>query len=82
MEGYRVRISVKVELTKDEKRQIGPPSPRWELDIVAYCGRDNLLRIIECKGYLDSYTSKRCACRPSYNRCFCLGHQFAPRAAE
>jgi hypothetical protein len=55
MEGYWVRTSVKVELTKDEKRQIGrPSSPRWELDIVAYSGRDNLLNIVECKSYLDS----------------------------
>jgi hypothetical protein len=55
MEGYWVRTSVKVELTKDEKRKIGrPSSPRWELDIVAYSGRDNLLKIIECKSYLDS----------------------------
>ena len=54
-EGFWVRTSVKVELTKDEKRQIGrPSSPRWELDIVAYCGRDNLLRVVECKSYLDS----------------------------
>jgi hypothetical protein len=55
MEGYWVRTSVKVELTKEEKRAIGRPSaPRWELDIVAYSGRDNLLRVIECKSYLDS----------------------------
>jgi hypothetical protein len=55
MEGYWVRTSVKVELTKDEKRQIGrPSSPRWELDIVAYSGRENLLKIVECKSYLDS----------------------------
>jgi hypothetical protein len=55
VEGYWVRTSVKVELTKDEKRKIGrPSSPRWELDIVAYSGRDNLLKIIECKSYLDS----------------------------
>jgi hypothetical protein len=55
MEGYWVRTSVKVELTKEEKRQIGrPSSPRWELDIVAYNGRDNLLKIVECKSYLDS----------------------------
>jgi len=55
MEGYWVRTSVKVELTKEEKRQIGrPSSPRWELDVVAYCGRDNLLKIVECKSYLDS----------------------------
>lgn len=55
MEGYWVRTSVKVELTKEEKRQIGrASSPRWELDIVAYNGRDNLLKIVECKSYLDS----------------------------
>lgn len=28
--------------------------PRWELDIVAYRGRDNLLQVVECKSYLDS----------------------------
>lgn len=54
-EGYWVRTSVKVELTKAEKREIGrPSSPRWELDIVAYSGRENMLRAIECKSYLDS----------------------------
>lgn len=55
MEGYWVRTSVKVVLTKEEKRKIGrPSSPRWEIDVVAYSGRDNLLRIVECKSYLDS----------------------------
>ena len=55
MDGYWVRTSVKVDLTKEEKVQIGrPSSPRWELDIVAYSGRDNLLRVVECKSYLDS----------------------------
>lgn len=55
MEGYWVRTSVKVELTKEEKRLIGLPSaPRWEIDIVAYNGRENLLRIVECKSYFDS----------------------------
>lgn len=55
IEGYWVRTSVKVELTKEEKRAIGrPSSPRWELDIVGYKGRDNLLRVVECKSYLDS----------------------------
>lgn len=54
-EGYWVRTSVKVELTKEEKRAIDrPSSPRWELDIVAYSGRENSLRVIECKSYLDS----------------------------
>jgi hypothetical protein len=55
MEGFWVRTSVKVEITKEEKRQIGRhSSPRWELDIVAYSGRDNVLRVVECKSYLDS----------------------------
>ena len=55
MEGCWVRTSVKVELTKEEKKAIRRrSSPRWELDIVAYKGRDNLLRVVECKSYLDS----------------------------
>jgi len=55
MEGYWVRTSVKVDLTKEEKVRIGrPSSPRWELDIVGYSGRDNVLRVVECKSYLDS----------------------------
>ena len=55
MDGYWVRTSVKVELTKEEKRLIGRhSSPRWELDIVAYNGRENLLRVVECKSYFDS----------------------------
>jgi hypothetical protein len=55
IEGYWVRTSVKVELTKEEKREIGrPSSPRWELDIVAYRGCDNSLRVVECKSRLDS----------------------------
>jgi hypothetical protein len=55
MDGYWVRTSVKVDLTKEEKVQIGrPSSPRWELDIVGYSGRDNVLRAVECKSYLDS----------------------------
>jgi hypothetical protein len=53
--GYWTLTSVKVDLTKDEKREIGrPSSPRWELDIVAYRPRDNELRVVECKSYLDS----------------------------
>ncbi|MFT8945993.1 MAG: hypothetical protein ABF876_05355 [Acetobacter aceti] len=54
-EGYWVRTSVKIELTKEEKRTIGrKSSPRWELDIVGYCARDNVLQVVECKSYLDS----------------------------
>ena len=55
MEGYWVRNSVKVEINKEEKRKIDRhSSPRWELDVVAYSGSDNILRIVECKSYLDS----------------------------
>jgi hypothetical protein len=33
--GFRVRSSVKVELTPQDKKEIGrPSSPRWELDDV------------------------------------------------
>jgi hypothetical protein len=54
-EGYWVRQSFKVELTKKEKVSINRPSnARWELDIVAYSGKHNLLRVVECKSYLDS----------------------------
>lgn len=55
-EGYWVRTSVKVALTRDEKREIGrPSSPRWELDLVAYSGERRELLVVECKSYLDSY---------------------------
>jgi len=53
--GYWVRSSVKVELTKEEKREIGrPSSPRWELDLVGYSVSRNEILILECKSYLDS----------------------------
>jgi len=53
MEGFSLRKSVKAEITKEEKRHIGrPSSPRWEIDIVAYSGRDNLLKAADCKSYL------------------------------
>jgi hypothetical protein len=53
--GYWTLTSVRVELTKAEKRAIGRhSSPRWEIDVVAYSGRSNTLRIVECKSFLDS----------------------------
>jgi hypothetical protein len=62
MSGFWVRTSVKVELTKEEKRLIGRhSSPRWELDIVGHSGRENLLRVVECKSFLDSTGVKACA---------------------
>lgn len=55
MQGYWVRTSVKVELTKPDKQEIGrPSSPRWELDVVGYRGGDNVLQVVECKSYFDS----------------------------
>lgn len=54
-QGYWTLTSVKVELTKEEKREIGRhSSPRWDLDVVAYRGHDNELRVVECKSFLDS----------------------------
>jgi hypothetical protein len=54
-QGYWVRTSFKVELTKEEKIEIGrPTSPRWELDLVAYKGAADELLVVECKSYLDS----------------------------
>lgn len=53
--GYWVRRSLKVELTKPEKKAIGTPSmPRLELDLVAYKGATNELLVVECKSFLDS----------------------------
>ena len=53
--GYWTRTGFKVELTKDEKKQIGKPTcPRWEIDVIAYQGKTNTLLVYECKSYLDS----------------------------
>lgn len=55
-EGYWVRQSVKVEITKQDKRSIGTPSmPRPEIDLVAFNAKKNELVLIEAKSYLDSY---------------------------
>lgn len=55
-QGYWSRTSLKVELTKEEKRAINrPSSPRWELDVVGYKGSTNEVLVVECKSYLDSY---------------------------
>ena len=54
-DGYWLRTAMKVDLTKEEKRNIGRPSaPRWELDLVAYKAKTNELLIVECKSFLDS----------------------------
>ncbi len=54
-EGYWVKTCFKVDLTKNEKKEIGrPTTARWELDLVAYKGNGNILRVIECKSFFDS----------------------------
>lgn len=54
-EGYWVRRSFKVDLSKEGKKKIGRPSfPHWEFDLIAYKGLSNELLIIECKSFLDS----------------------------
>jgi hypothetical protein len=54
-QGYWTIPCFKVELSKEEKRQIDrPSSPRWELDLVAYKGSINEIMAVECKSYLDS----------------------------
>ena len=54
-DGYWTKTSFKVELTKEDKEKIGlKTTPRWELDILAYKAKDNSLRVIECKSFLDS----------------------------
>lgn len=55
MEGYWVQTSLKVKLTKEEKRQINRhSSPRWEIDVVAYHAARNEILALECKSFLDS----------------------------
>ena len=55
-EGYWVRQSVKLDITKAQKVQIGTPSmPRPEIDLVAYKASTNELVLVEAKSYLDSY---------------------------
>jgi hypothetical protein len=54
-QGYWTRTSVKVDLTKEEKKLIGKPtSPRWEIDLIGFQGKTNTLRVVECKSYIDS----------------------------
>jgi hypothetical protein len=68
-EGFRVRTSFKVKLTKEEKREISrPSSPRWEIDVLAYRPGDNLLWAVECKSYLDSRGVTRHGFSPGRSR--------------
>jgi hypothetical protein len=54
-QGYWTATSVKVPLSKAEKRRIGRFSaPRWELDLVAHKPSANEVLIVECKSFIDS----------------------------
>ena len=54
-EGHWVRQSFKVNLTKEEKRNIGKPSiPRPEIDLLAFNAKSNSIIALEAKSYLDS----------------------------
>ena len=54
-EGYWVRQSVKVEISKDDKKAIGLPTmPRPEIDLVALNVKENELLLVEVKSFLDS----------------------------
>jgi len=54
-DGYWVRQSVYVKLSKEEKRDLGKPSlPRPQIDLVAYSPKRNEIILYEVKSYLDS----------------------------
>jgi hypothetical protein len=54
-EGFWVRRSFKINLTKEEKALLGKPSlPRPEIDLLAYRGIDNRVLVLEAKSYFDS----------------------------
>jgi len=56
LEGHWVRQSVKVNISKQDKRDIGTFSmPRPEIDLVALNVKENELLLIEVKSFLDSY---------------------------
>jgi hypothetical protein len=54
-EGYWVRQSFKVNLTKEEKRAIGKHSiPRPEIDLLVFNPVKNEIVVLEAKSYFDS----------------------------
>jgi len=54
-DGYWVRRSFKVNVTKEEKRQIGKHSiPRPEIDLLAFHFSSNKVFAVEAKSFLDS----------------------------
>lgn len=54
-EGWWVSTNVRVKLEAAEKEAVGLKyASAFELDIVAYRGRTNTLRVLECKSYMFS----------------------------
>ncbi|MEW6425917.1 MAG: hypothetical protein AB1523_14480 [Bacillota bacterium] len=54
-EGYWVRKSVKINISKEDKQRINLPTmPRPEIDLVALNVKENELLLIEAKSFLDS----------------------------
>ena len=52
-DGYWIKQSYKVDVTKEEKRLIGTHSmPRVEIDLLAFRAIENVVHVIECKSYL------------------------------
>ncbi|HEV7570998.1 MAG TPA: hypothetical protein VGQ21_05820 [Thermoanaerobaculia bacterium] len=55
VQGYWTRVGYAVELTKQQRVDLGQPSlPRRQIDLIAYKPSTNELLVIECKSYLDS----------------------------
>lgn len=54
-QGYWTRVSVRANLTRHQKRQLGKPSlPRPEVDVIAFSPETRELIFFEIKSYLDS----------------------------
>jgi hypothetical protein len=66
-DGYWVRQSFKVNLSKEEKRKIGKPSiPRPEIDLLAFKPAEKEVLVIEVKSLFDSYGVRFSELRNSY----------------
>ncbi len=67
IDGYWVRSSFRVNLTKEEKKQIGKPSiPRPEIDLLAFSLHRNEIIAFEAKSFLDSPGVKLCDLQKNY----------------
>jgi hypothetical protein len=54
-QGYWIRSSYKINLTKEEKARVDKPSmPRPEIDLIAYRPVQNEILAVECKSLFDS----------------------------